>query len=62
MATNPTQNVTSPTATNVVSLWQTNCVGLLARRRIGVRVGDTGAVCAMTGVQWGAGFDSPALA
>jgi hypothetical protein len=58
---NPTNSaVTTVTATNVVSAFQTNTSILLVERAIAVRVGDTNGIATLTGTQWGIGFDSPA--
>jgi hypothetical protein len=62
MSDAPTQASDTPTATNLVSLWQTNCRAIRAERRISVRVVDTLAVASLSGAQWGIGSDSPSAA
>src|SRR5262245_47806273 len=57
----PTQSSASPTATNLVSLYQTNSVALRAEMSFAVAVIRPNSVATMTGVTWGAGTDSPML-
>lgn len=63
MLDNPT-NASGPsvTATNLVSMFQTNSRALLAERRVAVRVVDVDSVVSLSGAQWGVGADSPAMA
>jgi hypothetical protein len=56
-----TQSSTVPTATTLVSCFQTNTRAVCAEQRIAVRVADPRAVASLTGVQWGVGDSSPAV-
>jgi HK97 family phage major capsid protein/HK97 family phage prohead protease len=51
----PTNNVTSPTATQLVSLWQTNSVGFRAERTINWARRRDSAVAVLDDVNWGEG-------
>lgn len=54
MLDNPTNNPTgSTTATTMVSLWQTNCVGFRAERTINWGKRRASAVAVLDGVNWG---------
>lgn len=53
MLDNPTNDVTTPTPTTAVSLWQTNSVGLKAERFINWQRRRTAGVTYLTGVNWG---------
>jgi len=53
MLDNPTNNVTTPTPTNMVSLWQTNSVGFRAERTINWARRRASAVAWLDGVNWG---------
>lgn len=54
MLDNPTNNATgSTTATSMVSLWQTNCVGFRAERTINWGKRRASAVAVLDGVNWG---------
>jgi HK97 family phage major capsid protein/HK97 family phage prohead protease len=48
-----TQNSISPTATSVVSLWQTNSVGFRAERTLDWALRRSTAVVVITGAEWG---------
>lgn len=55
MDSEPTQNsIGTPTATQVVSLWQTNSVGFRAERTINWAKRRSSAVAVLDGVNWGA--------
>jgi hypothetical protein len=56
----PTHNSSTPTATSLVSMWQTNCRALLAERRFAVKQIRPSAVATLTSVVWGNTGDSPA--
>ena len=60
MLDNPTNNSASATATSLVSLWQTNSVGLRAERFINWKKRRAEAVQYMEDVIWGVGGGSPA--
>ena len=49
----PTNNSATPTATSVVSLWQTNSVGFRAERTVNWERRRESAVAALDGVNWG---------
>lgn len=54
MDSEPTQNsIGTPTATSLVSLWQTNSVGFRAEREINWKRRRDSAVAYLTGVTWG---------
>ena len=53
MLDNPTNNVTTLTPTNMVSLWQTNSVGFRAERTINWARRRASAVAWLDGVNWG---------
>lgn len=53
MLDNPTNDVTTPTPTTAVSLWQTNSVGLKAERFINWQRRRSAGVSYLTGVNWG---------
>ena len=53
MADNPSGSSATPTAAQLVSLWQTNSVGFLAERTINWSKRRTSAVAALAGVNWG---------
>jgi HK97 family phage major capsid protein/HK97 family phage prohead protease len=55
MDDSPTNNSVTPTATQLVSLWQTNSVGFRAEREINWARRRTGAVQILSGVNWGSG-------
>lgn len=50
----PSSNSTTPTAAQLVSLWQTNSVGFRAEREINWARRRTASVAVLTGVNWGA--------
>lgn len=49
----PTNNVVTPTATSMVSLWQTNSVGFRAERTINWKKRRASAVAVLSNVNWG---------
>lgn len=49
----PSINGTTPTAAQLVSLWQTNCVGFKAERTISWAKRRTSAVALIEGITWG---------
>ncbi|MBF8642266.1 phage prohead protease, HK97 family/phage major capsid protein, HK97 family,TIGR01554 [Pseudomonas luteola] len=49
----PTMNITTPTGTQLVSLWQTNSVGFRAERTINWARRRQSAVALLTNVNWG---------
>lgn len=49
----PTQNSPTPTASNVVSMWQTNSIAVRAERYINWAKRRSQAVAVLTGVAWG---------
>lgn len=49
----PTNNVTTPTATSMVSMWQTNSVALRAEWYVNYQKRRAQAVGVLTGVNWG---------
>ncbi len=51
----PTNDTATPTATSLVSLWQTNSVGFRAERTLNWSKRRTSAVAMLTGVNWGVG-------
>ena len=53
MSDAPTHNSTTPTAASLVSLWQTNSVGIRAERTINWARRRPASVAYLTGVQWG---------
>lgn len=53
MADNPTGDSTTPTARQLVSLWQTNSVGFRAERTVNWARRRASAVAYLTGVAWG---------
>jgi HK97 family phage major capsid protein len=53
MLDNPTNDTTTPTATSLVSLWQTNSVGFRAERTINWARRRAASVAVLTGVNWG---------
>jgi hypothetical protein len=53
MSTAPTNEVNTPTAAELVSLWQTNSVGFRCERIINWRKRRPTAVAYLTGVVWG---------
>jgi HK97 family phage major capsid protein len=53
MLDNPTNDTVTPTATSLVSLWQTNSVGFRAERILNWKARRTTAVAYLTGVAWG---------
>jgi hypothetical protein len=55
----PSHNATTPTATTMVSTWQTNCRALIAERNFAVKIVRPNSVASMTNVQWGVSGDSP---
>lgn len=55
MADNPAHNSTTPTAAQLVSLWQTNSVGFLAERTINWSKRRSSAVAGIDTVNWGQG-------
>lgn len=52
MLDNPTNDVTTPTATNLVSLFQVNAVALAGRRWINWKVANSSAVVTLNGVTY----------
>lgn len=50
----PTQNALTGAGANMVSLWQTNSIGMLASTYFGVRRLRTNTVAVLTGIEWGA--------
>jgi hypothetical protein len=50
----PSHNSTTPTAAQLVSLWQTNSVGFRAERTVNWARRRASAVAYLTGVNWGA--------
>jgi hypothetical protein len=56
----PTNASDTPTATSLVSMFQTNCRCLLAERHFAVKVAKPNAVASVTNVTWGNVGDSPA--
>ncbi|MGR9399311.1 phage major capsid protein [Rhizobium leguminosarum] len=48
----PTNNSATPSATPVVSLWQTNSVALKISALFGVAAGTSDALALMTGIEW----------
>ena len=60
MSDTPSHDSTTPTATTLVSMFQTNCRALLAERHFAVKVLKATGVATMTGVEWSAGGGSPA--
>jgi len=53
MLDNPTNDTVTPTATSLVSLWQTNSVGFRAERILNWAKRRTSAVSYLSGVAWG---------
>lgn len=53
MLDNPTNDVTTPTATTLTSLWQTNSVGFLAEREVNWAKRRASAVAYVSGVNYG---------
>jgi hypothetical protein len=53
MDTAPTQSSATPTATSVVSLWQTNSVGFRAERTVNWQRRRDSAVAGLDTVNWG---------
>jgi hypothetical protein len=53
MLDNPTNDTVTPTATSLVSLWQTNSVGFRCERILNWAKRRTTAVTYLTGVAWG---------
>jgi HK97 family phage major capsid protein len=53
MLDNPTNDTVTPTATSLVSLWQTNSVGFRCERVLNWKKRRTTAVAYLTGVAWG---------
>jgi len=47
-------DATTPKATSLVSLWQTNAVGFMCERTINWKARRSGAVQVLSGVNWGA--------
>ncbi|NKK95248.1 MULTISPECIES: phage major capsid protein [Rhizobium] len=52
MSDEPTMDAATPTATPVVSLWQTNSVGVKLSALFGVAAGTSDAIAVMTGIAW----------
>jgi HK97 family phage major capsid protein len=52
MDTAPTNNSASPTGTSVVSLWQTNSVGVLAKAYYGVKRLRSNVAATLSGIAW----------
>ncbi|MGR9055508.1 phage major capsid protein [Rhizobium leguminosarum] len=48
----PTMDATTPTATAVVSLWQTNSVAVKVSALFGVTAGAADALAVLTGIEW----------
>jgi hypothetical protein len=59
MSDAPAHNSTTPTATSLVSLWQTNSRCLLAERSIALKLVRENAAATLTGANWGSVGDSP---
>jgi hypothetical protein len=55
----PSHEATTPTAAQMVSMFQTNCRCLLAERNFAVKVIRPSSVATLTSVEWGGGTDSP---
>lgn len=53
MLDNPTNDTVTPTATTMVSLWQTNSVGFRCERILNWKLRRATAVAYLTGVAWG---------
>jgi hypothetical protein len=53
MLDNPTNDTVTPTATSLVSLWQTNCVGFRAERILNWARRRANAAVYLTGAAWG---------
>lgn len=53
MLDNPTNDTVTPTATSLVSLWQTNSVGFRCERILNWALRRTSAVAYLSGVAWG---------
>ncbi|MBB2692180.1 UNVERIFIED_ORG: hypothetical protein GGI62_003350 [Rhizobium esperanzae] len=52
MSDEPTNNAETPTATDLVSLWQVNAVGIKISALFGVSAGTADAIAVMTDVAW----------
>ncbi|MGO6724410.1 phage major capsid protein [Rhizobium ruizarguesonis] len=52
MSDEPTMDVITPTATAVVSLWQTNSVGIKISALFGAVAGTDDAIAVLTGIEW----------
>lgn len=48
----PTNNAATPTATDLVSLWQVNAVAIKISALFGVSAGTADAIAVLTGVEW----------
>jgi hypothetical protein len=53
MSTTPAMNSTTPTATQMTSMWQTDSTGVIAEAVFSARVMRDAAVYTVTGVNWG---------
>jgi hypothetical protein len=53
MLDNPTNDTVTPTATSLVSLWQTNSVGFRCERILNWKKRRSTAVAYLTGLAWG---------
>jgi HK97 family phage major capsid protein len=59
MLDNPTNDVVTPTATSLVSLWQTNSVGFRAERSLNWALRRTSGVAYISSVAWGGAVNVP---
>ena len=59
MSDTPSHDSTTPTATTLVSMFQTNSRALLAERHFAVKVLRASAAATLTGVEWATGGGSP---
>jgi len=48
----PTNNAVTPTATNLVSLWQTNAIAVKVSALFGVSAGTDDAIAVLSGIEW----------
>ncbi len=61
LSNTPTQELQNPTASTVVSAFQSNLQILIAERAFGIKAIGQNAVATLTGVNWAGGQDSPAV-
>ena len=59
MSDTPSSTSTTPTASNLASLWQLDCRALIAERSFAAKVVRPNSVSSLTGVSWGGAGDSP---